>query len=545
MKGTKNMKMSSLFRGVAAATLLAGGGSAFAADLPSMAAAPSPLLSSDNFFGRLYHAYADEWGKDAPIPDPNALPSRRGTDQIAPQPETVPPYPFTEWPFGGASPVGASIPNAADTPLQSAIAPTSSAAGKWLYDNHIQVYGWITAGANVSTANVYGGNAPAAYSYNPNMAQLDQAVAYIERVPDTVQQSHWDWGFRVSGIYGETYRYTTAYGLFNNQYDVHNHFVGYDMPMVYSELYLPQFAEGLLIRLGRYISIPDTEAQLAPNNYMYSHSMTYALDNYTNDGLLFTLKYTKNWQFQAGVTVGTETEPWNSRIISVPGYTGKYDPGEQASGTASIQYMTDSGNDTFYGIINGYNKGNWGYNNLQWQGGTWYHKFNDQWHISYEVYYEYQRDVPNYAYQNTLNGGGNPYYGTAFAGLAQVPGSNPPFEAQCSSNPNVTKCTAGALGMVSYLNYKISSLDNLSLRMEYYDDYQGQRTGYKTRYFNQAIGWQHWFSPSIELRPEIAWYHSLDTAAFNNNPWNYNMGIPQPGAKHEDVIVSTDLTWHW
>jgi hypothetical protein len=66
------------------------------------------------------------------------------------------------------------------------------------------------------------------------------------------------------------------------------------MPMVYGELYLPQFAEGLLIRAGRYISVPDIEAQLAPNNYMYSHSMTYAVDNYTNTGVVGTLKINKN-----------------------------------------------------------------------------------------------------------------------------------------------------------------------------------------------------------------------------------------------------------
>jgi hypothetical protein len=35
-------------------------------------------------------------------------------------------------------------------------------------------------------------------------------------------------------------------------------------------VFIPQLAEGLLVRFGRYISIPDIEAQLAPNNYMYS-----------------------------------------------------------------------------------------------------------------------------------------------------------------------------------------------------------------------------------------------------------------------------------
>ena len=31
---------------------------------------------------------------------------------------------------------------------------------------------------------------------------------------------------------------------------------------------------------------------------------------------------------------------------------------------------------------------------------------------------------------------------------------------------------------------------------------QGQRTGTKTRYVETGIGWQHWFSPQIEIRPE-------------------------------------------
>ena len=60
--------------------------------------------------------------------------------------------------------------------------------------------------------------------------------------------------------------------------------------MVYGELYHPQVAEGLMIRVGRYISVPDIEAQLAPNNYMYSHSLTYAYDNYTNTGIQTTLR---------------------------------------------------------------------------------------------------------------------------------------------------------------------------------------------------------------------------------------------------------------
>jgi len=51
--------------------------------------------------------------------------------------------------------------------------------------------------------------------------------------------------------------------------------------------------EGSLVRFGRYIPLPDIEAQLAPNSYMYTPSMTYTYDNYTNSGLQATLVVTK------------------------------------------------------------------------------------------------------------------------------------------------------------------------------------------------------------------------------------------------------------
>lgn len=108
--------------------------------------------------------------------------------------------------------------------------------------------------------------------------QLDQVVLYLERTPDTVQDEHVDWGFRLSGIYGENYRYTTAYGISSYQLLKRNSVNGYDFPMVYGEMFVPGrpgIGEGgLMLRLGRFISLPDIEAQLAPNNYMYSHSMT-------------------------------------------------------------------------------------------------------------------------------------------------------------------------------------------------------------------------------------------------------------------------------
>jgi len=69
--------------------------------------------------------------------------------------------------------------------------------------------------------------------------------------------------------------------------------------MEYVDLYFPVM-HGLDVRIGRFISIPDIEAQLAPNNFTYVHSLTYTYDNFTNTGILNTLAVTKNWMVQLG-----------------------------------------------------------------------------------------------------------------------------------------------------------------------------------------------------------------------------------------------------
>ncbi|QIG92060.1 MULTISPECIES: outer membrane beta-barrel protein [unclassified Bradyrhizobium] len=495
-------------------------------------------LGSD-FFTRFVNYYRLEWGHDAAPSDPKAPPSRRAYWPTTPQ--STPPMPFADWPYGGSTNIGDTRPSSVDSPLMAALGNTP--AGQWMNDAHIQVYGWVNAGGNLSNNTVKGGNSPAAYDYNPNTVQLDQAVVYIERLPDTVQKDHVDWGFRLAPIYGENYRYTTAYGLWSNQLLNQNKNYGYDLPMAYGEVFVPQVLEGLMFRFGRYISIPDIEAQLAPNNYMYTHSMTYTFDNYTNTGINTTLAVTKNWMLQLGLTVGTEAMPWHvgQKIDNpapnplFPYSTMLKDPGAQPSVSVGVRYTTDSGNDGVYVVANGINNGTWGYNNLQWYGLTYYHKFNDQWHISFETYNEHQNNVLNAnnpAALASFLAGGTPF-------SPQVMPFNSPFLAQCS-NAAVFSCTASVQTFLTYISYKPTPLDNISYRLEWFDDQQGQRTGVKTRYVETGIGWQHWFSPQIEIRPEVSYYRALDAAAFNGNS---NLGIAPN--KKDALIGSADIIIHF
>lgn len=163
------------------------------------------------FWARFFQAYYDDWH-----PSANAgteTPKYRGD----PMPESNPPYPFNVWPIGGTVWIG--YPNATNYPLTTAL--YGSKHWQWLKKANIQIYGWANAGMNLSTSNQSQGgkyaNAPAAYNQIPNSIQLDQLTLYIERVPDTVQTDHFDWGFRFTGLYGLDYRFTTADGYFSQQ----------------------------------------------------------------------------------------------------------------------------------------------------------------------------------------------------------------------------------------------------------------------------------------------------------------------------------------
>src|SRR6202522_266207 len=168
-------------------------------------------------------------------------------------------------------------------------------------------------GGNASTSNKgkYANN-ETAYDVIPNSIQLDQAALYFERLPNTVQKEHFDWGFRFTSIYGLDYRYTTAKGIFSQQLLRNNDQYGYDAVMYYLDLYVPKVAQGMDIRIGRYISLPDIEAQLAPNNYTYTHSITYTFDCYTQTGINVSTMLSKHWLFQVGLSAGCDAAPWTS-----------------------------------------------------------------------------------------------------------------------------------------------------------------------------------------------------------------------------------------
>jgi len=418
------------------------------------------------FVRRLLAAYRDDWkGTAASGPEP----PRRGP----PSPLNSPPFPNSDWSYGGAPDIGAPDTNV--PPLMQAL--YTGPNGKAWADSRVKVYGWLEGSLNLSTSGQ--SNRPAAYDIYANRVELDQAVLYIERLPDTVQTDTVDWGFHLSGLFGTSYRFTLNKGYFSQQLLDQNRQYGFDPVLEYFDLYIPQVADGMNIRVGRFISVPGIEAQLAPNNYVYTHSLLYSIDPFTDTGIIGTIKLNDRWLVQLALTVGHDVAPW----------TGDARP----SGTACISYTFNHGNDNLYPCANGLNNGKYAYNNLQMFDTTWYHKFNATWHLATEAWYMYERDVPNVAGPVPLEKGAN--------------------GAFCS--PGQARCFAPEWAVVNYVEKQLSSTNFVSMRTDFLDDLKGQRTGFKTSYTEGTLMWGHWVGSTILFRPELRFDHSFQARAYD------------------------------
>jgi hypothetical protein len=358
-----------------------------------------------NFFARWADFYRQDWTAAAASPSAPS-PARRGL----PSPLDSPPFPNADWSYGGSPVIGE--PDTNSYPLMTAINQARS---------RTKIYGWLEPTLNFSTSSK--SNAPEANDDYSNRLELNQFVIYAERLPDSVQHDHVDWGYHLTALFGTDYHFTTGKGYFSGQLLNDHHEYGFDPTLEYVDIYLPQIAQGVNLRFGRFISVPGIEAQLAPNNYVFSHSLLYAIDPFTDTGLIATVKLSDQWLVQLGITGGHDVALWSGDA--------------KPSGTGCLSYTTKSVNDNFYICANGINGGKYAYNNLQQYDATWYHKFSKTVHMATESWYMYERDVP------------------ALAGTMQP--ENGANAAYCL--PGEQRCTAPEYAVVNFLQKEISAHD--------------------------------------------------------------------------------------
>jgi hypothetical protein len=162
---------------------------------PAADAQQSGSTVPKGFVARWADFYRQDWWGTAGTP---TAPARRGL----PSPLGSPPFPNSDWPYGGSPVIGE--PDGNSYPLMTAINGARS---------RTKLYGWIDPTVNFSTSAH--DNSPEANDVYASRAEMNQIVLYAERLPDSVQRDHVDWGYHLTALYGTDYRFTTGKGYWS------------------------------------------------------------------------------------------------------------------------------------------------------------------------------------------------------------------------------------------------------------------------------------------------------------------------------------------
>jgi hypothetical protein len=426
----------------------------------------SEVKTYESFGSRLFKAY---FGKKEQEEETE---SNYRTGVLAPF--SSPPFPFTDH-------IGPVIgyKDTTEWPLMEAVYAGPNA--DWWKKNRIKIYGWADPSVTFGTSK--NSNVPLSYAIVPNSLQLSQAILIFERVTDSVQTDHVDWGFKFTSLYGIDYRYTTAKGYFSDQLLKHNNLYGYDPLQMYVDIYIPWVREGMIIRAGRYISPIDIEAQLSPENYLYTHSVMYTYDPYTFTGVQFITKLNKRFTLMLGVQAGNDMAPWTTS--------------SQPNGEFLLKWVSESGKDSLFGGVDSVGKGYFlnGHDDIQICSLVWTHKFTDKFHTLTEAYYDWERDA--LAGGSVTNGPSYPYF---------------PFVGPGKYLPGLSD----AFGCVNYTAYQTSDKSFICLRNDVLVDPRGWRTGFAGTYFEQTLGWVYHITPWCVSRPEVRFDYTTGQLAYDN-----------------------------
>ena len=346
-----------------------------------------------------------------------------------------------------------------------------SGFGNFLDRDGIKVSGWVTNGVNQTTSSR--SNLPMGYSVFPNREDLNEVVLRIARDVDTVQKDHIDWGFHIDAMYGIDYYMFLSKGLWDYQLAQARQY-GYDVPQIFAEVYFPQVAQGLAVRVGRILDNPTVNLS---HNTFFTHTV---FDNNTGDtqtGVVGTLKFSDAWTVQAGAV--------NTADVAVGTV------GSKVSAIASIQW-TPNKSDAVYLMAYGINDGTYAYHNWQTYYLIWSHQLSQRLYSRLQLASFYEKDVP------VSDVGGQGYIPTVSAAAGATTGY------------------AKGASAIATLQYSITPADYAGVRFEYTEDKQGTLTGTGSTYTTYTLGYSHSFNKVFTGTIDLRYDKSFGNPAFDN-----------------------------
>ncbi|HWB08002.1 MAG TPA: outer membrane beta-barrel protein [Pirellulales bacterium] len=313
----------------------------------------------------------------------------------------------------------------------------------------LSISGWIDASFTASTDRVT--QLPMGFNYRANQFLLQQNWLRVERAVNK-DDAEASFGFLSDTILpGTDYRFTLPRGLFNRQLVGTRggpNLYGVDPVRFYAEVYLPGIAQGCDFQVGRFYAPWGLEAVDAPSNTFLSHTYTFVYDPFTQTGMLATVRLNDCWSTQSALVIGNDE--W-------------FNPGNQPKYSGNLQWAAVDKRNTFrFSTILGSPRYRTRYHldNLNLFELIYSHQFSPDVKYTFAATFGYQTEVP-------------------------------------------TLGTADWIGYQNYVTKQINSKLAAALRVELFDDYKGQRTGFPGLYTDVTAGIQAQLTDRIRIRPEL------------------------------------------
>lgn len=347
----------------------------------------------------------------------------------------------------------------------------------------IQVYGWTAGSYNLSS--VGGTNSPVVWDDQANQFMLQQHWVRIERPVVTDGTTQPTWGFRSDWLFGTDYRFTLANGLLtgqltDNRLGQPNQY-GVDPISFYGEVYIPTVAQGLDIRVGRWFTPFGVESLEAVSSPTVSKSYAFNwAPPFTHVGLLATWTLSDQWTLQTGIANGNDV--WlgpqdRARFVGTLGWS-------QPGGRNVVVLGASLGQGRFNQDL--------GVNNINVFDVVWNHIITPRLVYTLEGIYGYQYGVPL---------------------------------------PEGRTGTANWMSVPQYLFYDFSDRTRGMVRLEFFEDFQGSRTGFHGLYSALTFGLTHKIVHGVYLRPELRGDYNANTRPFQGN--------------HGIVVGAAELIMRW
>jgi hypothetical protein len=349
--------------------------------------------------------------------------------------------------------------------------------GAQLDENRLSISGWIDASFTGSTD--HGTNLPMGFNYLPNDFALQQAWFRFDRPVVTSGTTDPTFGFRSDWVVGIDYRFILARGLFSNQLTADHgnpDTYGFDPVQFYGEAYFPTVAQGMDVKVGRFFALYGVETIDAPSNYFLSHSYTDIYDPYTHTGIVTTTKLSDAWTVQAGLVLGSDDF---------------IDPVDNPTFIGSVKWTASDQRDTvlFNAILDDgrFNQAR-DFHNPELFDLIYTHKFSDRFTYLSEALFGFTTNVPAIG-------------------------------------------TAEWFGLPNYFNYQWTPRLATNLRLEIFDDIQGQRTGFPGLYEDVTASVSFQPIKAVTIRPELRFDYQDESAPFEGKHWLFT--------------ASTDMILRW